>query len=71
MKYGVQISTTTDGSWSISQLVQRQPNGEYTRIQGRVAFIDYSSPNAAARLLDAIDSGLKGKLRRPRLNKNA
>jgi len=62
MKYGIQITTTKDGSWSVSQLSQKQPNGEYTRVQTKVIFIDHSDPNAAAKLLDTISKGLKGKI---------
>jgi hypothetical protein len=63
MKYGVQITTTKDGAWSVSQLKQEEENGAFTRIPRSVEFVDYSNPLAAQRLLDAIARGLRGKLR--------
>jgi hypothetical protein len=63
MKYGIQITTTNGGAWSVSQLKQEVENGAYTRVQKSVEFIDYSNPLASAKLLDAIERGLKGKLR--------
>jgi hypothetical protein len=62
MKHAVQITTADDGAWVVTQLVQKQPNGEYTRIQKTPKFIPYDSPNAGITLLDAITKGLKGKL---------
>lgn len=63
MKYGAQISTTADNSWSVSQLVQKIPNGEYTRMNpNKTVFIDYADPSAATELLKAITASLRGKL---------
>ena len=65
MKYGVQITTTQDGAWSVSQLVQRTPNGEFNRMNpNKTVFIDYSDPTASIRLLEAITQSLRGKLGR-------
>jgi hypothetical protein len=62
MKHGVQITTTEDGAWVVTQLVQKQQNGEYTGVQKTPKFIAYHEPNASIALLDAITKGLKGKL---------
>jgi hypothetical protein len=63
MKYGAQITTTADGAWSVSQLVQKTSNGEYTRMNpNKTVFIDYSDPAAAAELLQALTASLRGKL---------
>jgi len=63
MKYGAQITPTADGTWSVSQLVQKTPNGEYTRMNpNKTVFIDYSHATAAADLLKAIAASLRGKL---------
>ena len=63
MKHGVQITTTQDGAWSVSQLVQRTPNGEFTRMNpNKTVFIDYSNPAASQKLLEAIGQSLRGKL---------
>ncbi|MEO7701890.1 MAG: hypothetical protein ABIZ04_21905 [Opitutus sp.] len=62
-KYGVQITTTQDGGWSMSQLVQEIPNGEFKRAKPqKTVFFDHSNPASAARLLDGIGKGLKGRL---------
>jgi len=63
MKYGVQITTTSDGAWSVSQLKQETENGTFTRVQRSVVFIDYSDPLASQKLLDAVSKGLKGRIR--------
>ena len=63
MKHGIQITTTQDGAWSVSQLVQKTPNGEFTRANpNKTVFIDYADPTAAAKLLESIAAGLRGKL---------
>ena len=62
MKHAVQITTAEDGAWVVTQLVQKEPNGEYTRMQRTPKFISYDEPSAAIALLDAITKGLKGKL---------
>jgi hypothetical protein len=64
MKYGVQITTTKDGAWSVSPLKQKDEGGPYIRIaQSAVEFIDHSNPLASQKLLDAISRGLKGKIK--------
>lgn len=63
MKYGVQITTTQDGGWSASQLVQRKTNGEYTRTNpNKTVFFDHEDPAASQKLLEAIRRALRGKL---------
>jgi hypothetical protein len=63
MKYGVQITTTKDGGWSASQLVQRKINGEYTRTNpNKTVFFDHEDPAASQQLLEAIGRALRGKL---------
>lgn len=63
MKYGVQITTTKDGGWSASQLVQRTTNGEYTRTRpNKTVFFDHEDPAASQKLLEAIGRALCGKL---------
>jgi len=63
MKHGVQITTTTDGSWSVSQITQKTPNGEFKRTKTKgVTYVDYSNPGADQELLAAIRKGLKGKI---------
>jgi hypothetical protein len=63
MKYGVQITTTQDGAWSASQLVQKVPNGEFTRTRpNKTVFIDHENPASSQKLLDAIGRALRGKL---------
>ena len=63
MKYGVQITTTQDGAWSASQLVQKRPNGEFTRANpNRTVFIVHEDPAASQKLLEAIGRALRGKL---------
>lgn len=67
MKYGAQITTTQDGAWSISQLVQKTPNGGYNRANpNKTVFIDYADPVASAKLLEAIGAALRGKLGKKR-----
>lgn len=67
MKYGVQITTASNGAaWSVSQLEQLVTNGAFRRSRpsGRNAvFIKRSSADADALLLAAIERGLQGKLR--------
>jgi len=63
MKYGVQITTLSDDSWSVSQLVQKIKNGEFSRTKTQgVIYIDYSNPGADQELLAAIRNGLRGKI---------
>ena len=63
MKHGVQITTTKDGAWSVSQLVQKTPNGEFTRTNpNKTIFLDHDNPASAAKLLEAIGQALNGKL---------
>lgn len=63
MKHGVQITTTQDGAWSVSQLIQKTPNGEFTRTNpNKTVFIDYEDPAASLKLLEAIGKSLRGKL---------
>jgi hypothetical protein len=59
MKHGVQVTTTDDGAWSVSQLIQKTRNGEFTRTGG-VVFVDHSRPTAEQELVDAIKKGLNG-----------
>lgn len=63
MKYGAQITTTDDGAWTVSQLVQKMPNGEYTRANpNKTVFIDHSNPDASSKLLESLTAALCGKL---------
>jgi hypothetical protein len=70
MKYGVQITTASNGkTWSVSQLEQPTPNGAFrrTRPSGYNAiFINRSKPDADTLVLEAIQRGLEGKLRLPK-----
>jgi hypothetical protein len=67
MKYGVQITTASKGAtWSVSQLEQPTPNGAFRRSRPsghNAIFIKRSSTDAKARLLEAVERGLEGKLR--------
>lgn len=62
-KYGVQITTTTDGTWTVSQLTQKTEKGEFHRT-GNLTYVDYSYPCADQILLEEIRKGLKGKIRK-------
>lgn len=65
MKYGAQISTTKDGSWSVSQLVQKTTNGKFIRAKPLgVTWVLQSKPQAKRNLLKAIESALAGKIKK-------
>jgi len=65
-KYGVQIAinSSKDGTWSVSQLVQKNPpHGPYTRkTPPDIWYIDYTKPTAATTLVTAIAAGLEGRI---------
>lgn len=61
MKHGVQITTTDDGAWSVSQLTQKQDNGEFHRTGG-VIFVDDPKNGTTGRLIDAVKEGLSGNI---------
>ena len=62
MKHGVQITTTDDGAWSVSQLVQATANGEFSRTGG-VVFVDHSKVNADHVLVEVVKKGLSGDIK--------
>jgi hypothetical protein len=61
MKHGIQITTTKDGAWSVSQLIQQTQNGKFKRTGG-VLFVDRSRPEADQQLLNAVKKGLNGEI---------
>jgi hypothetical protein len=70
MKYGVQITTTKDGAWSVNQLMQKKANGTFVHdlVGGKsgkpkVTFVRCDRPNAALRLLTAVEDGLAGRMK--------
>jgi myosin-crossreactive antigen len=69
MKYGAQITTTKDGSWSVSQLIQKKPNGKFIRDTLAVTWVLQESPNAERNLLKAIKNALAGKIKKTSLSK--
>lgn len=64
MKYGVLITTTATGAWSVSQVKQVIKNGEFTRVPNAAVFIPQSNVCGSLRLLESIEKGLKGKIKK-------
>ena len=68
MKYGEQITKTSDGAWSVNQLVQKIPKGRFIRDKGarnkdKLIFVDCSKPYADKNLLRAVHLALAGKIK--------
>ena len=61
MKHGIQITTTEDGSWSVTQLHQTTENGEFKK-SGGTLFVEIPEDGSYGKLLEAISEGLDGKI---------